>query len=273
MKRRIIVSLLILLASALGLAQSEDPNNYDRLLLPVMLRYPVSGAYGSVWATPLWVWNSGQENVPFVQGNGTCGVEGCSGPPVLPAGELYQWGLTYYGDASNPGVFVSVWKEKEDSVQLQLRITDLSRQELNFGTELPVVRRSGIPESAPVHLLGIPTRDPFRATLRVYDLEDPGSSRVLVRIFRVPEEQGDTGDATPFLEFPLDLHYVPGEASPFPVHPGFAQVTSISDSFPAVLNYEHIAIEVKPLDPGRRIWAFVSITNNETQHVTLVTPK
>jgi hypothetical protein len=32
-------------------------------------------------------------------------------------------------------------------------------------------------------------------------------------------------------------------------------------------------IEIEPTLPDMRVWAFVSITNNETQHVTLVTPQ
>lgn len=31
-------------------------------------------------------------------------------------------------------------------------------------------------------------------------------------------------------------------------------------------------IEVVPITPGLRIWAFVSVTNNDTQQATLVTP-
>ncbi len=123
------------------------------------------------------------------------------------------------------------------AMHLQLRIADRSRQALTCGTEIPVVRRSEIAESTPVYLLGVPTREPFRAALRVYDLENPGTSRVLVRLFRLPEQQGDTGDADPFLEFPMNLEYLP-ETSRSACPPRFAQVTSISDSFPAVLNFD-----------------------------------
>ena len=33
-----------------------------------------------------------------------------------------------------------------------------------------------------------------------------------------------------------------------------------------------LRIEVTPVTPGLRFWTFVSVTNNETQHVTLITP-
>lgn len=34
-----------------------------------------------------------------------------------------------------------------------------------------------------------------------------------------------------------------------------------------------VRVEVEPLGEGARFWAFVSVTNNETQHVTLITPQ
>lgn len=33
-----------------------------------------------------------------------------------------------------------------------------------------------------------------------------------------------------------------------------------------------LSIEIEPRTAGSEFWAFVSITNNETQHLTLVTP-
>lgn len=35
---------------------------------------------------------------------------------------------------------------------------------------------------------------------------------------------------------------------------------------------DEIWIEVVPITPGLRIWAMLSVTNNETQQVTLITP-
>jgi len=34
-----------------------------------------------------------------------------------------------------------------------------------------------------------------------------------------------------------------------------------------------VRVEVTPMTPGSRYWAFVSATNNTTNHVTLVTPQ
>jgi len=32
-------------------------------------------------------------------------------------------------------------------------------------------------------------------------------------------------------------------------------------------------VEIAPLTPGLRIWALLSVTNNDTQQVTIITPK
>ena len=42
---------------------------------------------------------------------------------------------------------------------------------------------------------------------------------------------------------------------------------------PALAGVTSMRIEVVPLTPNLRFWAFVSITNNETQEVTIVSPQ
>ena len=44
-------------------------------------------------------------------------------------------------------------------------------------------------------------------------------------------------------------------------------------SLPEMQGRDRIRIEVTPLTSGLRLWAFVSVTNNETQHVTVVAPQ
>jgi hypothetical protein len=57
-----------------------------------------------------------------------------------------------------------------------------------------------------------------------------------------------------------------------PFKPGYAQI-DFSTRFPTASQYSRLRIEIEPLAGTTRYWAFVSITNNETQHVTLVTPE
>jgi hypothetical protein len=91
----------------------------------------------------------------------------------------------------------------------------------------------------------------FRDTLRVYSL-DPGTC-VRVRVVRV--------DETISKEFDLDM--LNGSDI---FHPGYAQFGDFN------LEPYSVRVEIQPHASSSRIWAFVSITHNETQRITIVTP-
>ena len=65
---------------------------------------------------------------------------------------------------------------------------------------------------------------------------------------------------------------------PFPTEPGahrFLPAYAAVNDFqrdPLLNATSLLRIEVTPVTPGLEFWTFVSITNNNTQHVTLVTP-
>jgi hypothetical protein len=42
---------------------------------------------------------------------------------------------------------------------------------------------------------------------------------------------------------------------------------------PELAGSERIRIEIEPLDGRAEYWAYVSVTNNATQHVTIVSPQ
>ena len=56
--------------------------------------------------------------------------------------------------------------------------------------------------------------------------------------------------------------------------PGFAQIgVSAPSSGIATPQAERLRLEVEPLTSGSAFWAYVSVTNNDSQQVTLVTPQ
>ena len=55
--------------------------------------------------------------------------------------------------------------------------------------------------------------------------------------------------------------------------PGYAQFVDLVAVFPQLAASETIRVEITPISPGLRFWAFAAITNNETQHVTTITPQ
>ena len=52
-------------------------------------------------------------------------------------------------------------------------------------------------------------------------------------------------------------------------YPPFAQITSLRDTFPQTAAFETVGVEVE----SDLVWAFVAVTNNETQHVTVIAPE
>lgn len=95
---------------------------------------------------------------------------------------------------------------------------------------------------------------------------------VEVRYFSQPDASGPRID--------LDVHLLRAErvrlrtrpsADILNFFPSLAEVGGV-ETFPELAAAKAIWIEVAPVTPGLRIWALMSITNNETQQVTIVTP-
>jgi hypothetical protein len=54
---------------------------------------------------------------------------------------------------------------------------------------------------------------------------------------------------------------------------GFSSDRRADARYPAERAAEKLRIEVTPLVAAAGAWAFVSVTNNETQHITTITPQ
>jgi hypothetical protein len=55
--------------------------------------------------------------------------------------------------------------------------------------------------------------------------------------------------------------------------PSFAMIPDLERAFPEIAQLDRARLEIAEPGTPFRFWAFVSITNNTTQHVTLVTPQ
>jgi hypothetical protein len=55
------------------------------------------------------------------------------------------------------------------------------------------------------------------------------------------------------------------------LRPSFSMECDLSSDIPA--NGRHVRIEIEPLSEGLKFWAFVSVTNNKTQHFYTVVPR
>lgn len=242
---------------------------YERFLLPVYLDGEVPGANGSRWVTQLWLRNNSSEFVSLAPW--PCDVV-C--PPVIPItrtllpGESLRNPPLFFGPPSaNPSRVLYVTKAWADRVSTNLRLFDAAGDAFDAGTEIPVVRENDLLTST-VQFHAVPLNDRFRIMLRIYDLSR-NDSRFRVRIY---EQADGTSPTSPMRE--LDLITALDETGEFKTKAAYA---SYSDFNTLLLNPvprpPSMRIEVEPLSSGSRFWAFVSITNNATQRVTLVTPQ
>lgn len=236
------------------------PDAFDRLLLPLFIP-PIYGAYGSQFVTNLTLWNASLEEMQVYGLLAPCSGVMCQPsqyPPLpsRPASTTSDFVLG--GTASAPGRFVYVPKGSADLLSAELRVQDVSRQAQTWGTEIPVARDRDF-RSFITALLDIPNDPRFRNTVRVYG--DPEGGTVLVRIVQ-------TSPATGVLsEFMLPL--IPG-ATMF--DPSYASFSAFPPS-PITTGPEisKLRVEIAPATYLLRTWSFVSVTNNDTQHITVIT--
>jgi hypothetical protein len=262
--------LLLLLVAATSYAETRAPQYY-RVLVPVISRQPVPGAFGSLWTTPFALHNPTSTTFYIDKCAGRTG--GCL--TYLDANAEIKPGET---ETSLPPIYIDVDQllparvlyittlpnTPSDAAQLsfQLRSADISRSATNAGTEIPVVRENQF-RTAKLNLLNVPVDPRFRLTLRLYEMNERAAD------FRVNVYDQETGAKIGTTNLRLEMAELTG------VHePGYAQIGDLSTlagsgaTLPA-----HLRIEIEPLTANSAFWGFVSITNNDTQHVTLVTPQ
>ncbi len=236
-------------------------DNFERVLIPLSLgskQFP--GAYFSLWASELWIYNSNPWSSEILFGNPDAN---CCPSPVIAGAETLN--ASYVG-SSQQAFGILVWLQKGSSrgINFSLQVRDVSRAKIQSGTEMPVVRESEFKYT--IDLLNVPI--------------DPGSSRTALRIFNL--------DGTTQL---VPVHIVITKAGAGDVLaddsgvalravgesrgiPSFARYTSLDD---LVLRYPQLAgagpIEISVSTSGsQKIWAFAAVTNNNTQLITTVFP-
>lgn len=264
--KRLFSALLFLTfgaPEAFSCARGWDINEMSPVLIPVFFEGTVPGGFGSVWDAELRVFTAAWGWEPF--GGGGCGVHFPVRAQVEPDTSFEP---EPKGQASNPGRLVYLLgpghKAHEFSHWYNSRIRDLSRRLETAGTELPVIIEDELLTQR-TQLLNIPLRSEFRSTLRVYDPDGRGDGQVRLRLYDLESEGAALWEGTLF----LFVNKAPSHWNEDP-QPGFAQITDLGVLVSAPT--QRLRVEIEPLTPGLRYWAFVSVTNNTTQHVTLVTP-
>jgi hypothetical protein len=259
---------LVLLMGLLAAISPIRAEELERTLIPIATTaITVPGAHGAQWETAFVAYNSGDEDLFIRYLDAAClHISPCpEGLAIEPNRVTREFRWARGPDAGTtypPGVLIYLPPEAAGNLHFHLRIRDVSRAAESAGTEIPVVREPDF-RSGPIHLLDVPADPFFRAHLRLYGPDGVGGS-FLVGFF-----DQETNMLLAQETISLQAH-VSGFSHFFP---DYAEIAGIQERHPMLLGSELVRVAIEPLTPGLRFWAFISITNNETQHVTLVTPQ
>lgn len=230
-----------------------DPSLFERILVPVI--YNGAGAFGSQWRTEVWLHNLSNAALPRLRTQEQligCAPGYCDVP--LEARETRKLEI----DSAPRGYLMHIARGSGDDLAVNVLFRDLTRQATALGAEMPVVRES---EFLTGHsaILNVPTEQKYRITLRGYAFE---SGTIRFRVSRM--------DGTPLFESGLLSLYGGDDVTP---HHGV--IADLMEAFPQLGGMGPFRIEFDGLESSGddRYWVFASITNNDTQHVTLITPQ
>jgi hypothetical protein len=259
---KIAAALSCALVTGVVFAATPSP-----VLIPTLYSGP--GALGSRWFSSVVVNNHEPTSFksPGVIFDVLCPIpEGCTSDEIGP-GE--------FGAIESPlpanGLLLYLPSESAH-IAFMARLAASPRNSLYGGTELPVVREHEF-TSGRVELPYVPIQgtSPLRTTLRIYAPDAQAGTFVRVELRDWTSLQGAPKFATT-----VALN-APPQPTTVPIYPGFAQLT-LQDVFPAAaLSASSYNVSVVPLPfdstSTPRIWAFISITNNATQEVTIQRPQ
>lgn len=215
---------------------------FERVLFPVLFDAP--GAQGSHWVTEVAIANPKLWDIETY--NSIIPID-CIVPPC---GERRRArSKSWWSGGDYPaGVALIVAREDADDLAFSLRARDTSTVARNFGTEVPVVREDEMFEST-MTLLDVPLDPRYRVKLRIYAYAE-GEGRLTgagsPRTFLLTRPQC-TGSQCAALPAYATIDLPPGAAG------------------------QRVNLYIDP-PPGTKAFAFASVTNNETQQVTTVTP-
>jgi hypothetical protein len=227
------------------------PELFERVLFPVVYNGP--GAQGSNWTTELAVRNGNPFAVEIWKGTQGVATIGSYAPARMSF------------DSAPGGVSVAVPREAIAELHFAARVRETSREGTDWGTEIPIVREGQF-SSVALELLDIPGDRRYRTTLRIYSISSV-EAFAKVTIYSM-------ADAHILLDQLVRL------VSPNPCNqfflcnserPAFAAMGDVTKVL-GLTSADLVGIRVASWTRFP-LWAFATVTNNDTQHVTAVSPQ
>jgi hypothetical protein len=254
MVRHLILPLLLLLGAVPASAQQAR-------VLVALNTDVVPGAFGSLWETKLTLANNSSTPL-VVEGAGpdTCPFPDCAPGPIDPHSSI----IPTVRCAAGPRVLY-VEASRLPDLAATLRTHDVSKDAETWGTVVPVVSEESF-RSKTFSLVDVPLVAGFRSTLRIYDVDPTTAGDVIVRAYRINASNGSNArdellrTITPVFTASSGNRFCGGVAE---LHLG---------DYPELVAAGRTRLEIVPSDEHKDYWAMVSVTQNATQFVTLITP-
>ncbi|HYO75186.1 MAG TPA: hypothetical protein VE010_01885 [Thermoanaerobaculia bacterium] len=235
------------------------PPSWARILVP-LAGPDARGQNNSLWRTEITGLVTSDTQLDFQPAPCTAPITCPPHSPLRQPFNAYDLGLGRLAGAL--GQFVYLPAEQEPLFHMNARVYDVSRSEQTAGAEIPIVRDEDF-AAGPVSIVGIPVAPHYRHTLRVYDLDGRNGAMVRIRIFANGET---TPRATEIRALTLPAGASTATVLNLPTHPAVLQLDP--GALTPLAGLSTMRVEIEPLDLGVRLWSFVSVTNNETHHVT-----
>jgi hypothetical protein len=223
---------------------AADPAVFEPILFPLSFQGP--GAFGSQWVTENFLYAN--SSAAYFRDPLPCA--GCSTSIGIGMKQLTNdgnpWGHLLYAMRGTTG-----------SVDFASRVRDNSRQALTAGTEVPIARERDF--RGQLRFLNVPVDSRYRVMLRLWSLGD--FPQFIVNV-----------DSLVLDVAPLSVTRIPATAMWF----GSIDVTSLvskgSTNPTSVLVYPSGYSTCCGSLAFPPIWGMLSITNNDTQQVTIISP-
>lgn len=237
--------------------ENEEPNaqSFATVLVPLAVNGP--GAFGSEWRTEIHMRNVDRFATvrPARMVAEFCPEMPPLVDPPLPCGADVPPASTVRVNVQNRprGLLLHLPRTLAESVAFSAIVRDVSRSDISFGAELPIVREPDF-RTRSIDFVNVPLDDPrYRIKLRAYVLD----ADFAVIGYTIRRSGGVVASRT-LTARRHDVH-----------EPAFA-TTDIGAVPPGLDAPTHLQVRV---NAPHRFWAFLSVTNNETQQVTIIRPQ
>jgi hypothetical protein len=225
----------------------------ERMLVPLIYAGP--GVERSQWETAGALHNMSEHPLPWF--NDVARPCATCAPEVAPHSSFR---LESIGNDPN-GLVLFVPRVLAADVQFTALVRDVSREEGSWGAELPIARESDF-RTTEIILSDVTVDPRYRTTLRIYGLEGVTSPVAVT----VRKEQEVIAHAAVRVIGPC-------EGTPCNSAEPAHAVVDIGSLVPDEVEGPVTVVVDQASKPLTSLWAFVSITNNDTQHVTVIRPQ